>query len=179
MRLSDVAMSAAAAVERGERLSESAMDGLLLFHAPSLESCCSPIGGPAWVLASDIHKFLKAYAEVSDCRTELGEEAGGAFDEDDFNLDHVASDLDDNTPGTLKNYRSHLNDPITPGAPVIILQHCCVRMLEKQRSRTKDTYSDRDRRLFSTYCGPSQDYLKPPSFDMALLTHDHSGMMCY
>ena len=39
-------------------------------------------------------------------------------------------------------------------------------MLEKQRSRTKDTYFDRDCRFFSTCCGPAQDNLKPPSFDM-------------
>ena len=63
MRLSDVATSVAAAVERRKRLTENAMDGLLLSHAPSLESRCSPIGGLAWVLASDMHKFLKAYAQ--------------------------------------------------------------------------------------------------------------------
>ena len=99
----------------------------------------------------------------------MEEEAGSVSelsDEEDSDLEDDATDLDDERPGTLRYHLNHLNDPITPGARISVLQYCYVRMLEKQRSRTKDTYFDRDCRFFSACCGSAQDNLRPPSFDM-------------
>lgn len=76
------------------------------------------------------------------------------------------TDMDDDRPGTFRYYRSHLHDPIASGASISVLQYCYVRMLEKQRSRAKDTYFDRDCRLFNACCGPAQDNFRPPSLYM-------------
>ena len=69
-------------------------------------------------------------------------------------------------PKTLKYYLRHLHDPILPGAPISVLQYCYIRIQEKLRSKTHDTYFDRDCRFFCECCGPAEDNFRPPSLDM-------------
>ncbi len=79
---------------------------------------------------------------------------------------------------SLEFYKARLGDPIWPGARMVVIQYCWIRIKEKLRSKTKDTQFDRDSRLMAEYFCPPGNFVPPSYYLVKKLLRTHEAQEC-